>query len=91
MFGSATMTEHILRGLVGIGAFVGAVMLSPSSPLLGMLLLPVGLVALRGCPMCWTMGLVETIANKVKGRPADPSLCIDGSCSRPVSSIEPPK
>jgi hypothetical protein len=27
-----------------------------------LLLAPVGLVALRGCPMCWTVGLMQTIS-----------------------------
>jgi len=50
------------------------------SAALSALLLPLGLVALRGCPMCWTMGLFETIAHKVRG-PAVPAPCIDGSCA----------
>jgi hypothetical protein len=82
MFASSTLTEHVLRGLIGIAAFAGAVVYSPDAPLLSMLLLPVGLVALRGCPMCWTMGLFETIANKFRRSPipAD-QLCVDGSCA----------
>ena len=78
MFASRTLSEHVLRGLVGIAAIVGAV-LSP----LGWLSVPlviVGLVALRGCPMCWTIGLVQTVWDRVRGRSA-PDACLDGACS----------
>jgi len=90
MFASSTLTEHVLRGLVGIGAFVGAVMLTPDFPLLSLLLLPLALVALRGCPMCWTMGLFETIANKFRGPAAAGARapCTDGSCA--ITRHEPP-
>ena len=82
MFASSSITEHVVRGAVGIGAFAGAALCGAQSPLLALALLPVALVALRGCPMCWTMGLIETIANRVRGQSDGHSrACTDGSCA----------
>jgi hypothetical protein len=60
-FSSRTLAEHLLRGAVGIAALVLAVRISGSHPLLA-IGLAVGMVAaFRGCPICWTMGLIDTL------------------------------
>lgn len=79
-FASRSLLEHLARGAVGIGALAFAVTLSPTHPLLMVVALPVALVMLRGCPMCWTVGLVQTIAAKLQGRSTE-GLCVDGSCA----------
>lgn len=82
MFASTTLQEHLLRGLVGIGAFAAAVVYGPEAPWLGIVLVPAGLIALRGCPMCWMMGLFETLGNRVRRDPLRPEReCADGRCS----------
>ena len=84
------MTGHLVRGAVGFGTIGCAFALAPSHPWVLIAAIPIALFALRGCPMCWTMGLVETIGMKLRGR--DPGgRCIDGSCAvtRP-SSVENP-
>jgi hypothetical protein len=62
-FASASVSRHLIRGTIGfglIGAGLGlTVVIGPAA----LLLAPAGLVALRGCPMCWTVGLVETISS----------------------------
>jgi hypothetical protein len=80
MFGSKTLTEHSFRGLIGLSAFGAAIALSSESVLYPALLLPIGLYALRGCPMCWLVGLGETVRAKLSGRPSR-ATCVDGSCS----------
>jgi hypothetical protein len=64
-FASGGLPEHLARGALGIGAIVAAVWVTgagawwatPVSLALG-----VGsLIAFRGCPMCWTIGLVEAV------------------------------
>ena len=79
MFASKTVTEHLLRGAIGIGAFAVAPMLAtrwwPA-----WVLMPIGLVALRGCPTCWTVGLVQTVWAKLRGRSTE-GLCVNGSCA----------
>lgn len=61
-FASATVPRHLARGAVGFGALVASLALLPVAGWVSLLLAPVGLVALRGCPMCWAIGLMETIS-----------------------------
>jgi hypothetical protein len=81
MFASKTLVEHLARGFVGLGALWLAWRLTDESLLFAVVLLPVALFALRGCPMCWLMGLGETLLAKLSGRSAR-ATCIDGSCRR---------
>jgi len=81
MFASKSVAEHLLRGAIGITALITALLLAPSLPLLSLGLVPVALLALRGCPTCWTIGLVETLAAKVSGRPYAPA-CDWARCAR---------
>lgn len=64
-FASASLPEHLLRGLLGGLALAAAVwaatgLPSPFGTPLSLLLGVGALVALRGCPVCWTIGLVES-------------------------------
>ena len=63
-FASRGLPEHLARGAVGIGAIVAAVWVAGAGTWWAMpvsLALGVGsLIAFRGCPMCWIIGLVET-------------------------------
>jgi hypothetical protein len=79
MFASKSVIEHLGRGGIGLAALVATALLAPSHPVLSLALVPVALIALRGCPMCWTVGLVETVIAKLRGRPSD--ACVDGSCA----------
>ena len=64
MFESKTLLRHILRGLIGLAAMVGAVVLARRADGLSMIgaaiLVIVALVAWRGCPICWLTGLFTT-------------------------------
>ena len=68
MLGSRTLLRHLLRGLISFGAFAAAIVLARSpgtASAIGSVLLALGgLVALRGCPVCWTVGLIETIRKR---------------------------
>lgn len=75
-FASATLPEHLVRGVVGFGALFGSVALIPVVGPVALILLPVGLIALRGCPMCWTIGLMETLSRGRLQR-----SCQDGQCT----------
>ncbi len=61
---SKSVTEHLLRGAAGVGALVWAVSLLATHPLASLALAVLALLAFRGCPMCWIMGLVETVHRK---------------------------
>lgn len=68
MFASATVIEHIARGVAGFGAISVAIVLArePSvGPVVGSVTLALAsLVAFRGCPICWTIGMVETMLDR---------------------------
>jgi hypothetical protein len=73
LFASRTIGQHLLRGLVGGIAFVIAVPLfflgegwlaMTGAAVFGV----VAVLALRGCPLCWTVGLVETVIHRLGGR-----------------------
>jgi hypothetical protein len=71
-FASNTLIEHIIRGVIGIGAISVAISLGnpggawwsvPGALVLGGL----AIAAFRGCPICWTVGLFETLVFSWKG------------------------
>jgi len=63
-FASATLTGHLVRGLAAAALLTAAFKLGSNHPMLSLLSGLAGLVLLRGCPLCWTMGLIETCAAK---------------------------
>jgi hypothetical protein len=84
-FASRSVGVHLARGAVGAGAFAAAIVLGPAQPFVAVAALVVALVALRGCPMCWTLGLIETVYARATGRTARPS-CFNGACEIPWSA-----
>jgi hypothetical protein len=65
LFASKSVTEHFVRGALGLAAWTVAFRLlaipSTVSLLSAALLGLAALVIMRGCPTCWTMGLINTI------------------------------
>ncbi|WP_030770568.1 MULTISPECIES: hypothetical protein [unclassified Streptomyces] len=74
-FASSSLPRHLLRGAIGLGALIGSVALLPLYGPLTLALAPVGLLALRGCPMCWAIGLAQTLSRGRLQRE-----CTDGRC-----------
>ena len=68
MFGSKTVLARVLRGVIGLSALSIAILLTrnadTASVLASVTLAIVALIALRGCPVCWTIGLLETLRGK---------------------------
>jgi hypothetical protein len=63
-FASESLIGHMIRGVVAIALLAWAIghqMQSSLSVAAGM----GALVAFRGCPICWTIGLIETAIHKV--------------------------
>jgi len=56
MFASKSLTERLVRGLVGVTALVGAVPVMLHDPLWSMPLGLAGVLRLRGCPTRWMGG-----------------------------------
>ncbi|MFE0424820.1 hypothetical protein [Streptomyces sp. NPDC058953] len=70
------MPRHLVRGAAGFGALAGSVLLLPVVGLWSLLLAPPGLLALRGCPLCWTVGLVQTLSRgRLRRRCGDDGRC----------------
>jgi len=75
-FASKSLAEHLARGAAGAIALATSFCIAPEHSGAAFALLPVALLALRGCPTCWTVGLFQTLA----GRDA---ACRDGRCAAP--------
>ncbi len=60
---SGSVREHLLRGAVGLAAGVLAIVLFAVVGPIALLLLLLTAVAWRGCPTCWTVGLLGTLAD----------------------------
>ncbi|MGW4533482.1 hypothetical protein ACWEOI_21285 [Nocardia sp. NPDC004340] len=59
---SASLTGQLLRGAIGFGSLMGALVATPFVGPVGLLLAAVGVIALRGCPACWAAGLMATMS-----------------------------
>lgn len=62
MFGSAFLGAHLMRGPAAAALLAWAIVHQTAHPWLSLGAGVAALVALRGCPMCWTVGLVETLS-----------------------------
>lgn len=63
---SASVTSHLLRGGVGFLLLYWAFH-HQMETVLSIIAALGALIALRGCPVCWTVGLIETMLDK-KGK-----------------------
>ena len=75
LFASQTLTGHVIRGAIAFALLYLAIEQQHLHPLASLLSGLLALVAMRGCPVCWTIGLLETIRQRhgmtrslVKGR-----------------------
>ena len=84
-FASKSLVEHLFRGAVGLSAFAFSAVLGPDHPWIALALVPVALFALRGCPLCWTIGLFQTAFARLRGINAG-RACADGRCAVGTSS-----
>lgn len=77
MFCSSSISVHLLRGLgaavlLGLAVFLGTDGAVPVLARFTAVPLVIGaFLLLRGCPMCWLMGLFETIGKR-RSRPDGP-------------------
>ncbi|MCW2529623.1 MAG: hypothetical protein JWM76_4483 [Pseudonocardiales bacterium] len=61
-FASRSVPRHLLRGVVGLSILAASFGLISTIGPLSLLLAPLGVIALRGCPTCWLFGLTQTIS-----------------------------
>ena len=64
MFCSISVSVHLLRGAAAVGLIFAAIYLNSYGFVWSALAGIGAVVLLRGCPMCWLMGLFETIQRK---------------------------
>ncbi|MGW5637972.1 hypothetical protein [Streptomyces sp. NPDC003832] len=76
-YASASLPRHLIRGAVGFGLIAGAIALTPVLGPAVLLATPLALIAFRGCPTCWLVGLTQTISRGRMQR-----RCVDGACTR---------
>ena len=61
---SDSVGHHLLRGAAGVGVAALAIGLLGVIGPVSLLLLGLTGVAWRGCPTCWTVGLIGTLADE---------------------------
>lgn len=81
-FASSSVPVHLLRGVVGLTLLIAAFALIPTIGPIALVLAPLGVFSLRGCPTCWAIGLTATIARGRLER-----ACTDGACRLAPSDV----
>jgi hypothetical protein len=74
-FASSSVPAHLLRGGLGFGLLIGSVVSLRAVGAAALLPAAAGLAVLRGCPMCWAIGLLETISRGRLERACDGGTC----------------
>ncbi len=67
MFASASLAAHLLRGGAAAALMSIAFEYQASHPIASLAAGIGALIAIRGCPVCWTLGLFETLLQKTGG------------------------
>ncbi|MEU3845198.1 hypothetical protein AB0E88_34865 [Streptomyces sp. NPDC028635] len=75
-FASKSVPRHLARGAIGFGLIIGSIALVPVAGPATLLAAPLALIAFRGCPTCWTVGLAQTISRGRLKRD-----CVNGACT----------
>jgi len=71
-FGNKSISIHLMRGALGLLALFVSLWLFGRSMWIGFAVLAVAVYLLKGCPMCWLLGLVETVARVLNKHPQIP-------------------
>jgi hypothetical protein len=70
---SRSVSIHLLRGVAALALIVGAVLFSGYGAVGSGLAVVGALLLLRGCPMCWLIGLIETISHSRSRKTSAPT------------------
>ena len=65
MFASKSVVAHIFRGVTAAALIVWALDLQSTEPVFALAAGAAAVIAMRGCPLCWTLGLFETISGRL--------------------------
>jgi len=69
-FASQSLGGHLLRGAVAFTLLYWAIANQQAQPFTALLAGAGALLAMRGCPVCWTIGLFETVQQRFRRRGA---------------------
>ncbi|MFK4140670.1 hypothetical protein [Streptomyces filamentosus] len=83
-FASTSVPRHLARGAIGFGLVIGSIALVPVAGPATLLAAPLALIAFRGCPTCWMVGLAQTISRGRLER-----RCVDGVCTLTKAHPDP--
>jgi hypothetical protein len=65
LFASRSLSGHLVRGAVAFALLYFAIGQQHAHPLYAVAAGLAALVAMRGCPVCWTIGLLETVQQRI--------------------------
>ena len=68
LFATQTLSGHLIRGVVAFVLLYAAIGQQHAYPYWSVVAGLLALVAMRGCPACWTIGLVETVLQRQRRR-----------------------
>ncbi|MFD3665874.1 hypothetical protein ACFWVF_35595 [Streptomyces sp. NPDC058659] len=74
-FASTSVPRHLARGAVGFGLIIGSIALVPVAGPATLLAAPLALIAFRGCPTCWLVGLAQTVSRGRLERQCEDGVC----------------
>jgi len=64
LFATQTLTGHLIRGAIAFALLYWAVVHQHTHTGWALVAGGLSLVAMRGCPVCWAIGLVETVGQR---------------------------
>jgi hypothetical protein len=68
MFASRTIAAHLSRGVIAVLLITWAWLHQSSNPAFAVAAGVLAVAAMKGCPLCWTLGLLETIGERIRVR-----------------------
>jgi nicotinamide riboside transporter PnuC len=66
MFGSKTILAQMMRGGIAAALMVWALVDQSTQPVFAAAAGAAAVIAMRGCPLCWTLGLIEAIGETIR-------------------------
>jgi len=61
LFASKSLLAHLLRGVIAATLIAWMLLHQSPHPMLTTTAAIGAVVAMKGCPLCWTLGLLETV------------------------------
>jgi hypothetical protein len=68
VFASKTVVAHVFRGVIAAALIVWALVHQSTEPVFAVAAGAAAVIAMRGCPLCWAVGLFETIGETIRAR-----------------------